>query len=147
MTASDKVEEILLSPTRAGSVEFPWPGEILGACTALRAGRLLSTRPGRLVVALLAAPIAIIDFSNFPGTKSLLARWSPIGQLAYGSDIASLGFQYTTIASAKVRVDWTEEPGSVELVSEGLLLARLRVNDREVFVDRRCGAALVSLWS
>ena len=147
MTARREPESVLISPTRAGLADFPWPGEVLGACTALRVGRFLSTRLGRFFVALIAIPIALLDFSNFPGAKALLSRWSPIGQLAYGHRVASLGFAYNAIASDKVRVDWTEEPARVSLVSEGILLSRLTINGREVFVDRRCGAALVRLWN
>lgn len=95
----------------------------------------------------LAVPVALVEFSNVPGAKRLLARWSPVGQLAYGRSVASLGFQYTPLVGARVKVDWTETPRRAALVSEGLLFAHLRVNGRDVFVDRRCGSALALWWS
>ncbi|WP_250443626.1 hypothetical protein [Actinotalea sp. C106] len=119
----------------------------MGACTALRTGRCLSTRLGRLAILLLAGPVVLLDLSNFPGTKTMLSRWSPIGQLAYGQDVVALGFQYTSLAGERVRVDWVESPGRVSLKSRGRLFSLVEINDREVFVDRRCGAALVELWA
>jgi hypothetical protein len=98
------------------------------------------------LVLVLALPIILIDISNFPGTKRMLARLSPIGQLAYGPEVAISGFQYTAASGEKVRVDWAESPRDVALVSEGWLLTRIRVNERDIYVDRRCGAALVRYW-
>lgn len=89
----------------------------------------------------------LADVMAFPGATTVLRRWSPIGQLAYGPDVAALGFQYTGVRAAGVELDWREDPHAVELVSEGLLLARLRVKDRLVYVDRRCGRALLAYWS
>ena len=143
---SDEPERVLVTPGRAGAADFPWGDEIIGACTALRGGKLLSSPAVRFMISILALPIVLIDISNFPGTKRMLARLSPIGQLAYGPEVAIAGFQYTPASGEKVRVDWTESPRNVALVSEGWLLTRIRVNERDIYVDRRCGSALVRYW-
>jgi hypothetical protein len=131
--------DILLSPSRRGATAFPWPGEVIGACTALRANRVLA--------GLLAIPTLLADVSMFPGVTAILRRWSPIGQLGYGRHIAVLGFQYTRVTKEHVDVDWVETPERVRFISEGWLLARIEINDRLVYVDRRCGRALIDLWS
>lgn len=118
----------------------------MGSCVALRGAWLVRHRVGRLLVVLMAVPVALLDISNFPGSKALLSRWSPIGQLAYGDRVAAHGFQYTAVSGEKVRVDWAGEVTTAQLVSTGVLFARLAINGRDVFVDRRCGAALVRLW-
>lgn len=146
MTPPHELPSVLGSPTRSGATNFPWPPGTLGACTALRGGRRALSRLWRMCAVILTVPVALVEFSSFPGTGRLLARWSPIGQLAYGRGVASSGFQYTSLAVAKVEIDWTETPHEVFLVSEGLLFAHLQVNGRDVFVDRRCGAALALLW-
>ncbi|TQL03155.1 hypothetical protein [Cellulomonas sp. SLBN-39] len=58
-----------------------------------------------------------------------------------------LGYPFTSVGSTAVHVDWEERPVTFRLVSEGTLFSRARVNDREVFVDRRCGRALEKLWA
>ncbi|GAA4629291.1 hypothetical protein [Cellulomonas oligotrophica] len=102
---------------------------------------------GRLLAVAAALPVVLVELTAFPGSGRLLARLSPVGQLAYGEDVAALGFQFTSVASAAVRVDWQEVPVACRVVSEGVLFSRLRVNDREIFVDRRCGRALEELWA
>lgn len=146
MTTGD-IPEVLRAPARAGAARFPWPAPILGACTALRGGRLTSTRAGRLVAVVAAVPLTVVELSAFPGSGRLLSRVSPVGQLAYGEGVAALGYQFTSVGSTAVRIDWEERPVAFRLVSEGILFSRVQVNDREVFVDRRCGRALEKLWT
>lgn len=139
MSADREPAGVLVSPTRRGATAFPWPGKVIGACTALRANRVLA--------GIFAIPVLIADISRFPGVTAILRRWSPIGQLAYGRGLAVLGFQYTRLTEERVNIDWVEVPQSVRLVSEGWFLARMEVNGRLVYVDRRCGQALIDLWS
>lgn len=139
MTSQQQSVDVLTSRLRRGARLFPWPADVMGACVALRA-----PRP---VAALLAVPILIADLIKIPGTGWLLRRVSPIGQLAYAADVAIVGFQYSRVSEPRVEVDWVETPRTVALVAQGWLLSRLSINGRTVFVDRRCGHALIALWS
>ncbi|GEL96149.1 hypothetical protein CCO02nite_28070 [Cellulomonas composti] len=71
---------------------------------------------------------------------------APVGQLAFGPEIAALGYQYTRTASADVRLDWVEVPAVLRIISNGTWLSRMEINGRVVFVQRKCASALLHLW-
>ncbi|NTW42103.1 MAG: hypothetical protein HGA44_19870 [Cellulomonadaceae bacterium] len=131
-------DDVLVSPLRRGSRDYPWPGEVIGGCIALRGGRI--------VAAAAHLPLILLQVMKIPGTNALMRRWSPIGTLAYGERIAALGIQLDQVRGATVQVDWAEEPRDARLLSEGWFLAKIAINNRTVRVDRRCARALVQLW-
>lgn len=139
MTSDRDVPDILVSPSRRMAREYPWFDGVLGSCVALRKSRLAS--------ALLIVPALILDIIKLPGTGRIVRWISPLGQLAYGRGRAGLGFPYSTLGAECVDVRWSETVRSARIVSRGLLFARMEINERVVFVDKRCASPLVELWS
>ena len=138
MSTSD-IPPILVSPWRRTATRIPWSEGVIGSCFALR-----SNRPAAMILGLLAVLLGLV---RFPGTNAILARFSPIGQLAYGRHLAALGYPYSGILHAAVRVDWEESPTSATILHVGWFFARMQINEHLVFVDRQCAAALLDLWS
>jgi hypothetical protein len=137
--SDEGVPEVLRTKWKIEAQRYPWFPGVIGSCVALR--------KNRLAFAVLMGPTMVLDVAKIPGTRALVRRIAPLGQLAYSRTHAALGFPSTGILEGSVDIDWIEEVRSVEIISTGWIFAEMRVNGRTIRVDRRSASALVELWA